>query len=150
MKSFDCGLPEIWLPPTLFCVGYAAPWLLFSFAATSLQYGLESSGLLNGMMMWSSSTTLSAGLLLLAGLALFAADGRGFAFEAMSLSLEEGGLDLAALALFFAFGIKAAFPFLHNWLQDSYPKASVTGSVVLSAFTTKLAVYALARGFPGR
>ena len=90
-----------------------------------------------------------SGLLLLAGLALFAADGRGLAFEAMSLTLEGGGLDLAALALFLAFGIKAAFPFLHNWLQDSYPKASVTGSVVLSAFTTKLAVYALARGFPG-
>ena len=90
-----------------------------------------------------------SGLLLLAGLALFAADGRGIGFEAMSLTLDEGGLDLAALALFFAFGIKAAFPFLHNWLQDSYPKASVTGSVVLSAFTTKLAVYALARGFPG-
>lgn len=90
-----------------------------------------------------------SGLLLLAGLALFASDGRGLAFEAMSLTLEDGSLDFAALAIFLAFGFKAAFPFLHNWLQDSYPKASVTGSVVLSAFTTKLAVYALARGFPG-
>lgn len=90
-----------------------------------------------------------SGLFLLAGLGMFAADGRGLAFEAMSLSADGGGLDIAALAIFLAFGIKAAFPFLHNWLQDSYPKASVTGSVVLSAFTTKLAVYALARGFPG-
>lgn len=90
-----------------------------------------------------------SGLLLLAGLSLFAAEGRGLAFNAMSLTLEDGGLDLAVLAIFLAFGFKAAFPFLHNWLQDSYPKASVTGSVVLSAFTTKLAVYALARGFPG-
>ena len=55
-----------------------------------------------------------------------------------------------ALIIFIAFGIKAAFPFLHNWLQDSYPKASVTGAVVLSAFTTKLAVYAFARMFPGQ
>ena len=54
-----------------------------------------------------------------------------------------------AILIFFAFGIKAAFPLLHNWLQDSYPKASVTGAVILSAFTTKLAVYALARMFPG-
>ena len=90
-----------------------------------------------------------SGLLLLAGLALFAADGRGIAFDAMALRFEDGTLDLAALSLFLAFGIKAAFPFLHNWLQDSYPKASITGSVVLSAFTTKLAVYALARGFAG-
>jgi multicomponent Na+:H+ antiporter subunit D len=51
--------------------------------------------------------------------------------------------------IFLAFGIKAAFPLLHNWLQDSYPQATVTGTVFLSAFTTKLAIYALARGFPG-
>lgn len=54
-----------------------------------------------------------------------------------------------AVMVFIAFGIKAAFPFLHNWLQDAYPKATVVGAVVLSAFTTKLAVYALARFFPG-
>ncbi|MEM6777486.1 MAG: Na(+)/H(+) antiporter subunit D [Planctomycetota bacterium] len=48
-----------------------------------------------------------------------------------------------------AFGIKCAFPLMHNWLQDSYPKATVTGTVFLSAFTTKLAIYALARGFAG-
>ena len=48
-----------------------------------------------------------------------------------------------------AIGIKAAFPLLHNWLQDAYPEATVTGTVWLSVFTTKLAIYALARGFPG-
>lgn len=51
--------------------------------------------------------------------------------------------------IFIAFGIKCAFPLLHNWLQDAYPKATPTGTVFLSAFTTKLAVYALARGFAG-
>jgi multicomponent Na+:H+ antiporter subunit D len=51
--------------------------------------------------------------------------------------------------IFLSFGMKCAFPFLHNWLQDSYPAATVTGTVILSAFTTKLAVYALARGFAG-
>jgi multicomponent Na+:H+ antiporter subunit D len=45
--------------------------------------------------------------------------------------------------------LTGAFPLLHNWLQDAYPEASVTGTVFLSAFTTKLAVYALARGFAG-
>ena len=35
---------------------------------------------------------------------------------------------------------------MHNWLQDSYPAATVTGAVILSAFTTKMAIYALARG----
>ena len=56
--------------------------------------------------------------------------------------------DATALAID-AFGIKAAFPLLHNWLQDAYPQATVTGTVFLSSFTTKLSIYALARGFPG-
>jgi len=47
------------------------------------------------------------------------------------------------------FAVNAAIPPLHPWLADAYPEAPVTGSVLLSAFTTKAAVYALARGFPG-
>jgi multicomponent Na+:H+ antiporter subunit D len=47
------------------------------------------------------------------------------------------------------FAVNAAIPPLHPWLADAYPEAPVTGSVFLSAFTTKAAVYALARGFPG-
>ncbi|HUG52805.1 MAG TPA: Na(+)/H(+) antiporter subunit D [Vicinamibacteria bacterium] len=46
-------------------------------------------------------------------------------------------------------GINAAIPPLHAWLTDAYPEASVTGSVFLSAFTTKTAVYVLVRAFPG-
>ena len=53
------------------------------------------------------------------------------------------------MLIFLAFGIKAAFPFLHSWLQDTYPESTPSGAVWLSAFTTKLAIYALARGFAG-
>ena len=67
-----------------------------------------------------------------------------------SLAFEYLGLDSpGGLLIFLAFGIKCAFPLLHNWLQDAYPEATVTGTVMLSAFTTKLAIYALARGFAG-
>ena len=45
--------------------------------------------------------------------------------------------------------VNAAVPPLHAWLTDAYPEASVTGSVFLSAFTTKTAVYVLIRLFPG-
>ena len=62
-------------------------------------------------------------------------------------ALTDAGLGVQLI--FLAFGIKAAFPLLHSWLQDAYPEASVTGTVFLSAFTTKLAIYALARGFAG-
>ncbi len=67
-------------------------------------------------------------------------------------SLEFGAIGLAGVGgwlIFIAFGIKAAFPLLHAWLPDAYPEASEVGTVFLSAFTTKLAVYALARGFAG-
>lgn len=49
--------------------------------------------------------------------------------------------------LLIGFGIKAAFPLLHCWLSDAYPNSTATGTVYLSAFTTKMAIYALARGF---
>ncbi|MFN3868608.1 MAG: Na(+)/H(+) antiporter subunit D [Hyphomicrobiaceae bacterium] len=42
----------------------------------------------------------------------------------------------------------AAFP-MAAWLPDAYPKASWSGMVFLSAFTTKTAVLVLMRGFPG-
>ncbi len=70
--------------------------------------------------------------------------------ETDSIAFNFIGLDgLASGLIFLAFGIKCAFPLLHNWLTDAYPEATPTGTVFLSAFTTKLAVYALARGFPG-
>jgi multicomponent Na+:H+ antiporter subunit D len=67
-----------------------------------------------------------------------------------SLTFEHIGIDsLAGWLILIAFAIKCAFPLLHNWLQDSYPEASVVGTVALSVYTTKLAVYALARGYAG-
>ena len=67
-----------------------------------------------------------------------------------SLAFGEMGLGgLAGWLVFIAIGIKAAFPLLHSWLIDAYPESTPTGTVFLSAFTTKVAVYALARGFPG-
>lgn len=45
--------------------------------------------------------------------------------------------------------INSAIPPLHAWLSDSYPKATITGAVFMSAFTTKSAVYVLMRIFPG-
>ncbi len=67
-------------------------------------------------------------------------------------SLEFGNIGLSTTAstlIFLAFGIKCAFPLLHNWLVDAYPESSPEGTVFLSAITTKVAVYALARSFPG-
>lgn len=84
-----------------------------------------------------------SGVLLMAGLIWFA-HGTG------ELAFTEIGLDApGAWLIFLAFGIKAGFPLLHNWLTDAYPESTATGTVFLCMFTTKVAIYALARGFPG-
>jgi multicomponent Na+:H+ antiporter subunit D len=90
---------------------------------------------------------VGSGVLLLAGILLRLDEGGGLAFGHLADEIRLD--DLPTLLIFLAFGIKCAFPLLHNWLQDSYPKGTITGTVFLSAFTTKLAVYALARGFAG-
>lgn len=55
----------------------------------------------------------------------------------------------AAKFILAGFIINAAVPPLHAWLPDAYPEGSITGSVFMTAFTTKSAVYVLARSFAG-
>ena len=54
-----------------------------------------------------------------------------------------------AILILLGFIINAAVPPLHAWLPDAYPEATITGAVFMTAFTTKTAVYVLARGFAG-
>jgi multicomponent Na+:H+ antiporter subunit D len=86
---------------------------------------------------------VGSGVVLLAGAVLLWRDGTGLTIQAVD------ALTPAGLCLLLAFGIKAAFPLVNGWLQDAYPEASVTGTVILSAFTTKLAIYMLALCFAG-
>ncbi|MEM7440386.1 MAG: Na(+)/H(+) antiporter subunit D [Pseudomonadota bacterium] len=122
----------------------------------SLFFFWEGTAIASVFLIWARGTTgayfigmrylimqVASGVILIAGAGLFYMDTGSIAFDRMELG------SLATWLIFIAFGIKCAFPLLHNWLQDAYPAATVTGTVVLSAFTTKLAVYALARSFPG-
>jgi len=84
-----------------------------------------------------------SGVLLLAGALIRVHETGSIAFEYVGLS------GLGAWLIFLSFGIKAAFPLLHNWLTDAYPEGTPTGTVFLSSFTTKVAVYALAVACPG-
>jgi len=86
---------------------------------------------------------IGSGVLFLAGAVFHVHETGSIHFDFIGLN------GLASWLIFLAFGIKAAFPLLHNWLTDAYPEATPTGTVFLSAFTTKTAIYALARGFPG-
>ncbi len=87
---------------------------------------------------------IAGGVCLLAGIVLHLAEGNSLAF--LSMSKQDG---LGKWLILLGILVNAAAPPLHAWLSDAYPEASVTGTVFLSAFTTKTAVYALARGFAG-
>ncbi len=86
---------------------------------------------------------LAGGLVLLAGILIRL-------FETSRLEVAYIGLDgPGSWLIFLGIAVNAAIPPLHPWLKDAYPEGTPTGSVFLSAFTTKSAVYLMARTYPG-
>jgi multicomponent Na+:H+ antiporter subunit D len=85
---------------------------------------------------------LAGAVVMLMGILLQMAEGNT-AFTAMPATSISAWMILAGMLT------NAAVPPLHAWLSDAYPRASVFGTVFLAAFTTKAAVYALSRAFPG-
>ena len=118
-------------------------WELLAISSVFLIWARGTERALKAGMRYLVFQVLS-GVLLLAGALVYYHNTGSLAFD--HIGLEAG---VAGWLIFIAFGIKSAFPFLHSWLTDGYPEATVTGTVFLSAFTTKVAVYALARGFAG-
>ncbi len=59
------------IPIPAFIAGYLLIWLVFSFAAVFLQWILEQSKLMHGIMMWITEPYFSAGLLFVAGIYQF-------------------------------------------------------------------------------
>ncbi len=93
---------------------------------------------------------VASGVILLAGILFHAKATGSIAFGLIGLPTFDGSAAaIGAWLILIAIFIKAAVPLFHNWLTDAYPEATATGTVFLSAFTTKVAVYALARGFAG-
>ncbi|MEO7056258.1 MAG: Na(+)/H(+) antiporter subunit D [Caldimonas sp.] len=108
------------------------------------------------MVLWSRATPaaeraamryamvhLLGGAVLFAGIAGHVAQTGSVEFVRMAADSPAHWMILAG------FLVNAAAPPLSAWLPDAYPEASWSGTVFLSAFTTKAAVYALIRGFPG-
>src|SRR3990170_216547 len=87
---------------------------------------------------------ITGGVALLGGVIL-----HGLATGSLLFGPIEGEMGVAAYLILAGFMLNAAVPPLNAWLTDAYPEATVTGAVFMSAFTTKTAVYVLARAFPG-
>lgn len=85
------------------------------------------------------------GLVLLAGIILVVHDTGSIAFAAFA----PAQANLGSWLILAGFLVNAASLPLSSWLPDAYPESTVMGGVILSAYTSKTAVYALLRGFPG-
>lgn len=84
------------------------------------------------------------GNFLLAGIFLKVSSG-----STLIANLAQGPHDAAFWMILIGVAINAAIPPLNAWLVDAYPEGTITGSVFLSSFTTKVAVYTLIRIFAG-
>jgi multicomponent Na+:H+ antiporter subunit D len=119
-------------------------WEMMAVASTYLIWARRTKEAQNAGIRYLLYHVLGGGLLLM-GIVLHISQ-PGNSTLLMEMKPEMG---LAAWLMLLGVVINAAVPPLHTWLADAYPKATVTGAVFLSAFTTKTAVYVLARLFPG-
>jgi multicomponent Na+:H+ antiporter subunit D len=117
-------------------------WEMMALTSSTLIFARRTDVSLKAGMRYLIAQMVS-GLLLLAGIMLYYHATGSLAFDHIGLDEHGGWL------IFLAFGIKSAFPFMHSWLTDAYPEATPTGTVFLASFTTKVAVYALARSYAG-
>ncbi|MDH5298608.1 MAG: Na(+)/H(+) antiporter subunit D [Desulfobulbaceae bacterium] len=86
------------------------------------------------------------GIVLLAGFVLrYQATGGDLSFGPLGVDTPS----LSTYLIMIGFILNAAVPPLHAWLPDAYGEATVTGAVFMCAFTTKTAIYALARSCAG-
>ncbi|SEH11803.1 multisubunit sodium/proton antiporter, MrpD subunit [Natronorubrum sediminis] len=141
-------------------LGYAgaAIWAVFAGDWLGLLVGWELMALASTILVW-----LHGGDAVRVGFRYALVHAIGGAILAAGLALhvvaQGGGTDalhygdgvssgLPALAVGIGVGINAAIIGVHVWLPDTYASPHVGVSVVLSAYTTKLAVYAAYRAFP--
>lgn len=86
---------------------------------------------------------LMGGVVLMAGIVAHVHETGSIAFTLIELN------SIGAWLILAGFLVNAGAPPLSAWIADAYPEASPSGSVFLSAFTTKTAVFALMIVFAG-
>jgi len=119
-------------------------WELMAFASTFLVWYRKKRRSIEAGFRYLLVHT-AGGLVLLAGIFLRYKNIHDLSF----VQIATNGATFADYLIMIGFMLNAAVPPIHAWLPDAYPEASVTGAVFMCAFTTKTAVYVLARGFPG-
>jgi multicomponent Na+:H+ antiporter subunit D len=151
----------------LYAAGFAKPWMhLFALLYAGTSLGAVFAGdwitlLIFWELMAITSTLLiweAGGEAVRAGYRYLLFHGFGGAMLGAGVALlvfQGAGSTVGAVAGFWpsvfvvlGIGVNVAMIPLHTWLPDSYPKAHIAASVFLSVYTTKAAVYLLARTEP--
>jgi multicomponent Na+:H+ antiporter subunit D len=153
---FGLNQPSRLEMPAAFVYAGAALGVTFAGDLLTLFVFWELMAIASTLVLWSAGTLssyrasmrylmvhLAGGVLLMMGITGHVLATGSLQFVAMAPDSVAHWLILAA------FLVNAGAPPLSAWLPDAYPEASWSGMVFLSAFTTKIAVYALIRGFPG-
>ncbi len=117
-------------------------WELMAIGSTAVIWSAGTASAYRASLRYAA-VHLAGGVLLMAGIAGHVAATGSVVFERLALDSPAHWLILAGFLV-----NAGAWP-LSAWLPDAYPEASWSGTVFLSAFTTKAAVYVLLRGFPG-
>lgn len=132
---------------TIYCGDYLSLfffWEMMAFASTFLIWFRRNPKALAAGYRYLIIHTIG-GVILLAGIMLRYQAVGNIEFNLMDVQNPE----LYTWLIMIGFGLNAAIVPLHSWLPDAYSSASFNGSVFMCAFTTKTAVYTLARGFAG-
>lgn len=116
-------------------------WEIMALASTAIVWCGGPAGRAAGLRY--AAIHLLGGALLMAGIAGEVASTGSTAFGALALDSP------ARWLILLGFLVNAGAWPISAWIPDAYPESSWSGMVFLSAFTTKTAVYALMRGFPG-
>ena len=119
-------------------------WELMAFASTFLIWFNKDTGSLAAGYRYLLVHTFGGVVLLLGFVLRYQATG-----DLSFILLSQENTQLYTWLIMAGLMLNAAVPPLHSWLPDAYSKATVTGAVFMCAFTTKTAIYTLARAFAG-
>ena len=119
-------------------------WELMAFASVFLIWFNTDKGSLAAGFRYLLVHTVGGVILLLGFVLRYKTTG-----DLSFVQLDQSHADLSTWLILAGLMLNAAVVPLHSWLPDAYSKATITGSVFMCAFTTKTAVYTLARAFAG-
>lgn len=119
-------------------------WEMMAFASTFLVWFNKQEGALAAGYRYLLVHTFGGVLLLLGFVLRYQVTG-----DLSFVQMDESHTQLYTWLIMAGLMLNAAVVPFHSWLPDAYSKATIAGSVFMCAFTTKTAIYTLARAFAG-